>query len=86
MDITGIAKSHHADIPKTSSKKEWKLSESLREQIAEYAREDAAQGIPRWTGTALWRNTASATAPWGGTGKKRQGRWTRCMNSGMMWK
>ena len=45
MDITGIAKSHHADIPKTSSKKEWKLSESLREQIAEYAREDAAQGI-----------------------------------------
>ena len=32
------------------------------------------------------RNTASATAPWGGTGKRRQGRWTRCMNSEMMWK
>ena len=45
MDITGIAKSHHADIPKTSSKKEWKLSDSLREQIAEYAREDAAQNV-----------------------------------------
>ena len=48
MDITGIAKSHHAGIQKTgkaSSKKEWKLSDSLREQIAEYAREDAAQGV-----------------------------------------
>ena len=45
MDITGIAKSHHAGIPKPSSKKEWKLSDSLREQIAEYAREDAAQGV-----------------------------------------
>ena len=45
MDITGIAKSHHAGIPKASSKKEWKLSDSLREQIAGYAREDAAQGI-----------------------------------------
>ena len=45
MDITGIAKSRHADIPKASSKKEWKLSDSLREQIAEYAREDAAQNV-----------------------------------------
>ena len=45
MDITGIAKSHHADIPKPSSKKEWKLSDSLREQIAGYAREDAARGV-----------------------------------------
>ncbi len=45
MDITGIAKSRHAGIPKASSKKEWKLSDSLREQIAEYAREDAAQNV-----------------------------------------
>ena len=45
MNITGIAKSHHADIQKASSKKEWKLSDSLREQIAGYAREDAAQGV-----------------------------------------
>ena len=45
MDITRIAKSHHADIPKASSKKEWKLSDSLREQIAGYAREDAAQNV-----------------------------------------
>lgn len=45
MDITRIAKSHHADIPKSSSQKEWKLSDSLREQIAGYAREDAAQGV-----------------------------------------
>ena len=41
MDITGIAKSHQAGIPKPSSK----LSDSLREQIAGYAREDAAQGV-----------------------------------------
>ncbi len=48
MDITGIAKSHQADIQKAgkpSAKKEWKLSDSLREQIAGYAREDAAQGV-----------------------------------------
>lgn len=45
MDITEIAKSHHAGIPKPSSKKEWKLSDSLREQIAGYAREDAAQNV-----------------------------------------
>ncbi len=45
MDITGIAKSHQAGIQKASSKKEWKLSDSLREKIARYAREDAAQGI-----------------------------------------
>ena len=48
MDITGIAKSHKAGIQKTgkaSSKKEWKLSDSLREQIAGYAREDAAQNV-----------------------------------------
>ncbi len=45
MDITGIAKSHQADIQKASSWKEWKLSDSLREQIAGYAREDAAQNV-----------------------------------------
>lgn len=45
MDITGIAKSRHADIPKASSQKEWKLSDSHREKITEYAREDAAQGV-----------------------------------------
>ncbi len=36
MDIIGIAKSHQADIQKTGklfSKKEWKLSDSLREKI-----------------------------------------------------
>ena len=45
MDITGIAKSHQAGIPKKSSKKEWKLSDSLRDKITEYAREDAAQNV-----------------------------------------
>ena len=36
MDITGIAKSHQANSTaagKVSSKKEWKLSDSLREKI-----------------------------------------------------
>ncbi|WP_277935578.1 hypothetical protein [Parablautia muri] len=32
MDITGITKSHHADIPKASSGKEWMLSDALREK------------------------------------------------------
>ena len=48
MDITGIAKSHQVGIQKTgkpSSKKEWKLFDSLRENITEYAREDAAQNV-----------------------------------------
>ncbi len=48
MDITGIAKSHQTNSTaagKTSSKKEWKLSDSLREKITEYAREDAAQNV-----------------------------------------
>ena len=48
MDITGIAKSHQAGIQKSgkpSPKKEWKLSDSLREKITEYAREDAAQNV-----------------------------------------
>ncbi len=45
MDITGIAKSYQAysqKAGKASSKKDWKLSDSLREKITEYAREDAA--------------------------------------------
>ena len=48
MDITGIAKSHQAGIQKlgkTSSNKEWKLSDSLRENITKYAKEDAAQNV-----------------------------------------
>ena len=48
MDITGIVKSHQADSTgagKTSSRKDWKLSDSLREKIIEYAREDAAQNV-----------------------------------------
>ena len=48
MDITGIAKSYRTYNQKTgkaSSRKEWKLSDSLREQIAGYVREDAAQGV-----------------------------------------
>ncbi len=44
MDITGIAKSHQADIHK-AGKASFKLSDSLREQIAGYAREDAAQNV-----------------------------------------
>ena len=44
MDITEIAKSHQASIQKPA-KKDWKLSDSLREKITEYAREDAAQNV-----------------------------------------
>ena len=44
MDITEIAKSHQASIQKPA-KKDWKLSDSLREKITEYAKEDAAQNV-----------------------------------------
>ena len=48
MDIAGIAKSYQTynqKAGKASSKKDWKLSDSLREKIIEYAREDAAQNV-----------------------------------------
>ncbi len=48
MDIIRIAKNHQAGIRKmgkASSREDWKLSDSLREMITEYAREDAAQNI-----------------------------------------
>ena len=48
MDITGIAKSHQTNSTaagKPSPKKEWKLSDSLREKITEYAKEDTAQNV-----------------------------------------
>ena len=48
MDIAGIAKSYQTynqKAGKASSKKDWKLSDSLREKIVEYAREDAAQNV-----------------------------------------
>ena len=48
MDITGIAKSHQANSTaagKASSKKGWKLTDSLREKITALAKEDAAQNV-----------------------------------------
>ncbi|MDE7444250.1 MAG: hypothetical protein K2N15_00870 [Lachnospiraceae bacterium] len=48
MDITGIAKGHQTGsvaAGKASAKKGWKLTDSLREKITEYAREDAAQNV-----------------------------------------
>ncbi len=44
MEITGI-KAGHLAAGKASSKKGWKLTDSLREKITEYAREDAAQNV-----------------------------------------
>ena len=44
MDITGIAKSHQTGIQR-SGKKDWKLSDCLRETITAYAREDAAKNV-----------------------------------------
>ena len=67
MDITGIAKSHQANSTvagKKSSRKEWKLSDSLREKITEYAKEDAAQNV--YMGNkflALRKSEVSKVAP-----------------------
>ncbi len=67
MDITGIAKSHQVNriaTGKPSSKKEWKLSDSLREKITKYAKEDAAQNV--YMGNkflALWKSEVAKVAP-----------------------
>lgn len=48
MDITGIAKSHQANstaVGKASSKKGWKLTDSLQKKITALAKEDAAQNV-----------------------------------------
>ena len=48
MDIAEIAKSYQTYSQKTgkaSSKKDWKLSDALWEQIAGYAKEDTAQNV-----------------------------------------
>ncbi len=44
-NLVNLGNHIHAGIPKASSKKEWKLSDSLRERIAEYAGKDAAQNV-----------------------------------------
>ena len=44
MEITGI-KNIHPAAGKASSKKEWKLTDSLREKITALAKEDAAQNV-----------------------------------------
>ncbi len=44
MEITGI-KAGHLAAGKASSKKEWKLTDSLREKVAALAKEDAAQNV-----------------------------------------
>jgi len=44
MEITGI-KAGHLAVGKTSSKKGWKLSDSLGEKITALAKEDAAQNV-----------------------------------------
>ena len=67
MGITGIVKSRQAGrqkLEKASSKKEWKLSDSLREKIMVYAREDAAQNV--YMGNkflALRKNEVAKVAP-----------------------
>ena len=44
MEITGI-KNKHTSILKASSRKGWKLTDSLWEKVTALAREDAAQNV-----------------------------------------
>ncbi len=44
MEITGI-KAGHLAAGKTPSKKDWKLTDSLREKVTALAKEDAAQNV-----------------------------------------
>ncbi|MCM1541463.1 MAG: hypothetical protein NC121_09385 [Blautia sp.] len=67
MDITGIAKSHQmgsTSAEKASSKKGWKLTDSLREKVTALAKEDAAQNV--YMGNqflALRKSEAAKAAP-----------------------
>lgn len=85
MDITGIAKSHQTGIQKSgmaSSKKDWKLSDSLQEKITEYAREDAAQNV--YMGNkflALRKSEVAKVAP---NRAALIGKFNQSMNSGNM--
>lgn len=81
MEITGI-KAGHLAVGKTSSKKDWKLSDSLREKITEYAREDAAQNI--YMGNkflALRKNEVAKVAP---DRSALMGKFSQAMSSGNM--
>ncbi|MCM1083600.1 MAG: hypothetical protein NC393_09480 [Clostridium sp.] len=63
MEITGIKAGCFA-AQKISSKKDWKLSDSLREKITAYAKEDAAQNV--YMGNqflALRKNEVKKVAP-----------------------
>ncbi len=63
MEITGI-KAGHLAAGKASSKKGWKLTNSLREKITEYAREDAVQNVYMWNKfLALRKSEVSKVAP-----------------------
>ena len=85
MDITGIAKSHQTGIQKSgkaSSKKDWKLFDSLQEKITEYAREDAAQNV--YMGNkflALRKSEVAKVAP---NRAALIGKFNQSMNSGNM--
>ena len=85
MDITGIAKSHQTGIQKSgkaSSKKDWKLSDSLQEKITAYAREDAAQND--YMGNkflALRKSEVAKVAP---NRAALIGKFNQSMNSGNM--
>ena len=85
MDITGTAKSHQTGIQKSgkaSSKKDWKLSDSLQEKITEYAREDAAQNV--YMGNkflALRKSEVAKVAP---NRAALIGKFNQSMNSGNM--
>ena len=85
MDITGTAKSHQTGIQKSgkaSSKKDWKLFDSLQEKITEYAREDAAQNV--YMGNkflALRKSEVAKVAP---NRAALIGKFNQSMNSGNM--
>ena len=85
MDITGISKNHQTGIQKSgkaSSKKDWKLSDSLQEKITEYAREDAAQNV--YMGNkfiALRKSEVAKVAP---NRAALIGKFNQSMNSGNM--
>ena len=63
-EITRNSRTEYAAREKTASRKEWELSDSLKERIIEYAKEDAAQNVYMGNSfLSLRKNEVAKVAP-----------------------
>ena len=63
-EITRNSRTEYAAREKTASRQEWELSDSLKERIIEYAKEDAAQNVYMGSSfLSLRKNEVAKVAP-----------------------